>query len=114
MEIKYLVSSVAVAASLAFAMPVWAQAPQNYNPATPGATGLGPPTSPAPTTSATPPVHHPMHAMHHPMHHMAMHKAPSLSGDATAALNREELARIQAGNTTNPPAPPPPAPMPAH
>jgi hypothetical protein len=44
---------------------------------------------------------------HHSMHHMAKRKAPAVSGDTTAALNREELARIQAGNFSNPPAPPP-------
>jgi hypothetical protein len=41
-------------------------------------------------------------------HRSMAHKA-ALSGDTTAQLNREELARIQTGNMSNPP---PPGPMP--
>jgi hypothetical protein len=39
--------------------------------------------------------------------HRGMAERAGLSGDTTAQLNREELARIQSGNTSNPPAPPP-------
>jgi hypothetical protein len=42
-------------------------------------------------------------------HHEMARKA-ELSGDTTAQLNRQELARIQSGNASNPPAPG--APMP--
>jgi hypothetical protein len=35
----------------------------------------------------------------------------ALTGDTTAQLNREELARIQSGNLGNAPAPSGPAPM---
>ncbi len=126
---KHLLNGVAIAAAIVIAVPVWAQSPTGgnavgtpgpnpggpgltpysggapqYNPATPGATGVG---APMPSTSAMPPMHHAMH-MHHPMHHMAKKKAPQLAGDTTSALNREELARIQAGNLGNPPAPPMP------
>jgi hypothetical protein len=54
------------------------------------------------------------HAVHHARvmhaHHMHMAKKAALSGDTTAQLNRQELARIQSGNLGNPPAPMPPMP----
>jgi hypothetical protein len=102
---KHLLNGVAIAAALTIAGPVWAQ-----NPATPGAAGAGvPPPTPAPT-SATPPAHHYYHKMvHHARvmhaHHMRMAREAHEAGDTTAALNRQELARIQSGNMTNPPAP---------
>ena len=46
-----------------------------------------------------------MHAFHKGMAHKA-----ALTGDTTAQLNREELARIQSGGRPSPP-PPPAAPM---
>jgi hypothetical protein len=99
---KHLLNGVAIAAALAIAGPVWAQ-----NPAMPGAAGAGVP-SPAPT-SATPPEHHYHHVMHHShamaAHHRRMAHEAHMAGDTTAALNRQELARIQSGNMTNPPAP---------
>jgi hypothetical protein len=65
---------------------------------------------PPASTSAMPPAHHAVHharAMH-AFHKGMAHKA-ALTGDTTAQLNREELARLQAGA---PPAPmPPPPPM---
>jgi len=105
MNIKHLLNGVAIVAALAIAGPVWAQN-QQYNPATPGATGLGPPESAPAGNSATPPIHHHhavrhAHAMH--AHHMHMAHKAALTGDTTAQLNREELARIQSGA---PPAPP--------
>lgn len=67
---------------------------------------------PPPPNSAMPPHHAVRHAkaMHHFHKHMAAKAA--LSGDTTAQLNREELARIQSGNLSNPPSPP--APPPGH
>ena len=44
---------------------------------------------------------HAMHSFHKGMSHKA-----ALAGDTTGQLNREELARIQSGNLSNPPAPP--------
>jgi hypothetical protein len=44
-------------------------------------------------------------------HHKEMAARAALSGDTTAQLNREELARIQSGNMSNPPAPGGGAPM---
>jgi hypothetical protein len=122
---KQLLNGVAIAAALAIAGPVWAQSPTGGNavgtpgpnPGGPGLTpysGGAPPAAPAPpapaSTSATPSVHphyavHHMHAMHH--FHKAMAQKATLAGDTTAALNREELARINSGNFSNPPAPPP-------
>ena len=133
---KHLLSGVAVAAALAIAAPVWAQPanPSGGNgmgmpgPNPGGGGGLTPysgggyPTGGAPASaanSATPPVHH-AHAVRHAraMHAFHRHMAAkaALTGDTTAQLNREELARIQSGNLGNPPAPPMPggpgAPMP--
>src|SRR5215469_4876542 len=113
---KHLLNGVAIVALLAIAGPAWAQQ-QAPNPNPPGYSGApapqpggSPPYIPPPTTSATVPTHHAVrhaHAMH--AHHKAMSSKAALSGDTTAALNREELARIQAGNFGNPPAA---APMP--
>jgi hypothetical protein len=67
------------------------------------------PPSASSENSATPPMHH--HAVRHAraMHGFHKHMAgkAALSGDTTAALNREELARIQSGNLSSPPPPPP-------
>ena len=88
----------------------------NFIPPEPG--GAPPPgAEAAPPTSATPGPHHrhrELAAYHHAkamrhFHHEMARKA-ALSGDTTAQLNRQELARIQSGNTSNPPAPG--APMP--
>jgi hypothetical protein len=153
MNTKHLMSSVAIAATLMIAAPVWAQSgtptggntmgmpgpnpggPDNSNMSnTPSATQPGrmpqggkktssrggnlPPGAPASasamppgSTSAMPPTHH--HAVHHARAMHAFHKGmahkAALTGDTTAQLNREELARLQAGA---PPAPmPPPPPM---
>src|SRR5271165_7314315 len=133
MKPKNLANSFAIAAALAIASPAWAQS-------TPPAAGAGmqganPMTIPAPAASAAPanpnlpaagagmqganpmtiPAHHAVrhaHAMH--AHHKAMAGKAALTGDTTAQLNREELARIQSGNVSNPPAPPAPPPPPGH
>ncbi len=121
------------------AAPVWAQNPSGGNSVglpgpNPGGPGLTPysggaPASPAPgapppgaeaappPTSEAPGPHHrhrELAAYHHAkamrhFHHEMARKA-GLTGDTTAQLNRQELARIQSGNTSNPPAPA--APMP--
>jgi hypothetical protein len=106
---KHLLNGVAIAAALAIAAPVWAQSPTGGNPMgmpgpSPGGPGLTPYSSgqqaaPA-ATSAAPPMHRPMR---HAKPKRA--KAPALSGDTTAELNRQELARVQAGNLSNPPVP---------
>ena len=84
----------------------------------PPAGGAPPPgAEAAPPTSATPGPHHrhrELAAYHHAkamrhFHHEMARKA-ALTGDTTAQLNRQELARVQSGNTSNPPAPG--APMP--
>jgi hypothetical protein len=118
---KHLLNGVAIAALLAIAGPAWAQQQAVPNPTPnpnantmglPGANPGGPGYIPnaAPTTSAMPPAHHPVHhvrAMH--AHHKAMASKAAMAGDTTAALNREELARINSGNMSSPM---PAAPMP--
>ena len=98
MNIKHLLNGVAIVAALAIAGPVWAQ---NAPPAPPP----GPEPAPA-ANSAMPPVHHHhavrhAHAMH--AHHRQMAHRAALTGDTTAQLNREELARIQSGGPPPPP-----------
>jgi len=104
---KHLLTGVAVAAALAIAAPVWAQNPSSGSPNPGGGGGAAP--APA-ENSAMPPMHHAvrhakaMHGFHKGMAHKA-----ALSGDTTAQLNREELARLQSGAPPSPPmaAPPP-------
>ena len=129
---KYLLTGVAVVAALAFSAPLGAQ-PANPsggnamgtpgpNPGGPGLTpyssGPGRSAAPAPaaapsgtmpeTSSAMPPKHR--HARHVSHGKMAGHhgKGPQLTGGSANQLNQEELARLQAGNFSNPSAPPPP------
>jgi hypothetical protein len=121
---KHLLSGVAIAAALVIAAPVWAQPanPSGGNgmgmpgPNPGGGGGLTPYSGGAPgaapaANSAMPPVHHAHAVRHaHAMHafHKHMASKAALTGDTTAQLNREELARIQSGNPGNPPAPPMP------
>jgi hypothetical protein len=134
---KHLLNGVAIAAVLAVAAPVWAQNPSGGNalgtpgpnPGGPGltpySTGSAPPPPaampapmpgaaeappPAEANSATPPGHH--HRMYHHAKvmrnfHREMARKAGLSGDTTAQLNREELARIQSGGAGAAPPPPP-------
>jgi len=65
-----------------------------------------PPPSSYPSTSATPPKHR--YTRHYSHGKMAGHyrgKGPQLSGSTADQLNQEELARLQAGNYSNPSAP---------
>lgn len=82
-------------------------------PSTPPA-AMGPSSSMSDTSSAMPPRHRASrHASHGKMagHHRG--KGPQLSSSGTAnQLNQEELQRLQAGNFSNPSAPPPPGMMP--
>lgn len=88
----------------------------NYIPSGPaGAPPPGAEAAPPPPNSAVPGPHHrhrEISAYHHAKamrnFHRGMAERAGLRGDTTAQLNREELARIQSGNTGNPPAPPPP------
>ena len=134
---KHLLTGVAVVAALAFAAPVGAQQTNpsggnamgmpGPNPGGPGLTPYsgGAPRTPAPaamapgaampgpgeTSSATPPSHrHARHVSHGKMagHHAG--RGTQLSGSTADQLNQEELARLQAGNTSMPSAPPPPGP----
>jgi hypothetical protein len=98
---KHLLTGVAVVAVLAFSAPVGAQ------PASPSG---GAATGMSDTSSAMPPKHHraSRHASHGKMagHHRG--KGPQLTGSTANQLNQEELQRLQAGNFSNPSAPPAP------
>jgi hypothetical protein len=116
MSTRYLLNGAAVVAALAIAGPVFAQnAPvgpkpsgNNYIPPSAPATAP-PPAAAAAPNSAAPPMHHAVrHASAMHAHHRYMAHKAALTGDTTAQLNREELARIQSGG---PPTPPPAAPM---
>jgi hypothetical protein len=109
---KYLLTSVAVAAALTVSAPVWAQ------PASPSGTGAAAP-APAPTPTGrmpaggratsertvipTAPGQTPMHRHARARPHGKMAKGSA--GDAANQLNRDELARIQSGNFSNPVTP---------
>src|SRR5262249_15241325 len=75
-----------------------------------------PPAAAAPpmssdTSSAMPPKHRHARTSHGKMagHHATGHgKDPQLTGSTAHQLNQEELQRLQAGNFSNPPAPPAP------
>jgi hypothetical protein len=73
----------------------------------PGA--MAPGMAPGATTSAMPPTHRRTRVS---THHkgLAAHPPSAMSGTTAAQLNQEELARLQAGNFSNPPAPPGPEP----
>lgn len=62
-----------------------------------------PGAAPPATTSATPPEDR--HARH-VSHGEAMKGGAQLTGDTANQLNQEELARLQAGNYSDPPVPP--------
>ncbi len=139
---KHLLTGVAVVAALAFTAPVWAQPANpsggnamgmpGPNPGGPGLTpystgqarpvaappmappppAAAPPPSMSDSTSATPPMHR--HARKGSHGKMAGHsgKGPKLTGSTANQLNQEELARLQAGNFSNPSVPPGPGMMP--
>ena len=128
---KHLLTGVAVVAALALAASVWAQGVNpsggnamgmpGPNPGGPGLTpysgGAAPPAmapGPAETTSAMPPSHRHAHHAKMAAHHRG--KAPQLTGDTADQLNQQELARLQAGDVSNPPVVPsnplPPSPAP--
>ena len=95
---KHLLNGVAIAAALAIATPVWAQAPTSTAPAAPAAAPAAPMAGmPAPSAKQR---HH-----RRPMRHMAR-RGMMRSGEAsTQQLNREELSRVQ-GMSAPPPPPP--------
>jgi len=112
---KYLLNGVAVAAALAIAAPVWAQAPQGGAPMTPAPAQ---PMAAAPAGGAMPMQH--AKPMRHAKHmNMKMKKRWAKRGGKrtfsaddrmTEDLNRQELARLQGGGGQM--AAPPPMGMP--
>jgi hypothetical protein len=124
---KHLLTGVAVIAALAFSAPVGAQPASpsggnamgvpGPNPGGPGLTpyssgparpAVAPPPSMSDTTSATAPKHH--HHAHGGSHgKTASHhpsRFPNLQGNVANQLNQTELARLQSGDFTPPPATP--------
>jgi hypothetical protein len=68
-----------------------------------------PPSSMPESTSAMPPKHrHARAASHGKMAGHQRGKGPQLTGSTADQLNQEELTRLQAGNFSNPSAPPGP------
>jgi hypothetical protein len=68
-----------------------------------------PGVAPPDTTSAAPPEHgHARASTHHKG--MKAHPPEAMTGTTAAQLNQEELARLQSGNFSMPPAPPGPEP----
>jgi hypothetical protein len=66
-----------------------------------------PPPSASDTTSAMPPMHrHARKGSHGKMAGQHRGKGSQVSGSTAEQLNQEELARLQAGNFSNPSAPP--------
>jgi len=84
------------------------QYPARDLPGTAPPPAMAPGMAPAPgaTTSATPPMHRHARAS---THHVGMkaHHPSAMTGTTANQLNQEELARLQAGNFSVPPAPPP-------
>ena len=113
---KHLLTGVAMVAALAFCAPVSAQTanPSGGNALgvpgpNPGGPGLTPYSTgaarPTEDSSAMPPAHHHhAHASHGKTGHHGG-KGPQLTGNTANQLNQEELARLQAGNTSMPAAP---------
>jgi hypothetical protein len=100
---KYLLNGVVVAAALAIAAPVWAQAPA----AAPGAAPAA-----APPAAGAPMAAKPAMQKHRPMRHAGGHHKMMKKGagdQMTEQLNREELARISGGAAPAMPAAPPQA-----
>jgi hypothetical protein len=106
-NMKHLLNGIAIAAALALAAPAWAQGggnPMGMPGPSPGGPGLTSYSSgQTPSSSATPSRHrHARHATH------ATRRGPQLTGSTAGQLNQEELGRLQAGNFSNPAAPPAP------
>jgi len=134
-DMKHLLSGVAIVAALAIAAPASAQRTSpGYGAGTstgptgvpPGGPGPSSPLSNLPTTrgeqypppppAAMPPGSPGMSSAMPPEHRPARHGKMASKGGRTRLtggggtadqLNRDELARLQAGNFANPPPPPP-------
>ena len=97
---KHLLNGVAIAAALAIAAPVWAQAPSSPSapkaPAAPAAAAAPAPAAPAAAASAGAPAYKQRHKRVHQRY--AGRRSYKGGGDMmTDQLNRDELARIQGG-----------------
>jgi hypothetical protein len=85
--------------------------PMSGSPPAMAPSAAAPPPSMSDTTSATPPRHRHARAHHATHGRMAAHhgRGPQLTGGTANQLNQEELSRLQAGNFSNPAAPPGPS-----
>lgn len=106
---KHLLNGAALTAALTIATTGWAQNPSGGNAmgmpgSNPGGPGLTTYSSGQTQSSAAAPARH-RHARH-ATH--ATRRGPQLTGSTADQLNREEVARLQAGNLSNPAAPPAP------
>jgi hypothetical protein len=97
---KHLLNGVAIAAALAIAAPVWAQAPMTpSSPSAPKAAAA--PAAGAPMAPMAGKQRHKRMMRHMAMHHK-MHGKMAGADNMTDQLNREELARIQGGGMPAP------------
>jgi hypothetical protein len=132
---KHLLSGVAIVAALAMAAPASAQrtgpgtgapgpnqpvpggpgpsSPLSNLPASPSRDAPYPPPPPAAATPGSPGMSSAMPPAHRPARHGKMAAKgggrTQLTGSTANQLNADELARLQAGNFSNPPPPPPDA-----
>ena len=116
MNIKHLLSGVAVIAALAVATPVWAQTaggnsyggnsmgvpgPNPGGPEVPGTVNGGlfghTPSPPPASASVAPATRHYVHRVPHLAAHR--HRMAPVAGDTANQLNREELANLQSGGS---------------
>ena len=77
-------------------------------PMAPAPSAAMPPPAMSDTTSATPPKHRHARASSHGKAAKHAGRFPNPQGNVANELNQAELARLQSGNFTAPPAPPPP------
>ena len=93
---KHLLNGVAIAAALAIAAPVWAQAPMTPSSPPKAAAAPAAPAAGAPMAPMAGKQRHKRMMRHH-MARGGMRGKMSAGNTMTDQLNREELARIQGG-----------------
>src|SRR5438093_13737766 len=97
---KHLLNGVAIAAALAIAAPVWAQAPMTPSSSSPPKPAAAAPAAPA----AAPAAPAAKQAHKRPMRHAAKRGRMARGESTTQQLNRQELARVQGAPMAPPPA----------
>jgi hypothetical protein len=96
---KHLLSGVAIAAALAFALPVWAQPSPNAPPRPGVPSAVAPSASAQLSTSASAPKHRGVRHVTHRAAHSKAHPSRAAGGAGNVAnqLNAQELRRIRSG-----------------